>query len=209
MLNPNAHSAHMEPRRSRPDPDALYSVAEAQAGYFTTAQAGSSGYSRSLLTHHTDAGAFKRARTGVYRLSRFPASQWEDLFVAWLQAGPRAVVSHDSALALYDLSDLLPSETHFTLPRSSSRRRPQIRMHTTVLPPEDVTTREGLPVTSVSRTIADVARAGLPEDLVRQAIRQALDRGLTTEPALRDRAEVAGGRARRLIRAELAGQENR
>jgi len=209
MANSHVHSAHRRTQTSRPDPDALYAVAEAQAGYFTTAQAGSSGYSRSLVTHHADAGAFMRARTGVYRLSRFPSSPWEDLFIAWLQAGPRAVVSHDSAMALYELSDLLPSEAHFTLPRNSSRRRPQIRMHTSALPPEDVVTREGLPVTSVPRTIADVARAGLSENLVRQAIRQSLDRGLTTEPLLRDRAEVAGGRARRLILAELAGQENR
>jgi predicted transcriptional regulator of viral defense system len=156
------------------------------------------------VSHHAKTGTFARARTGVYRLSRFPASPWEDLFIAWLQAGPEAVVSHESALALLDLSDVMPSEMHFTLPRTSSRRRPDIRMHTSALAREDVAMREGLPVTSVARTIEDVARAGMSEDNVGQAITQALERGLASESLLRDRAERSGGRPRRLILAALA-----
>lgn len=209
MSKQSGHYAHKDTPRRRPDLDALYVLAEAQAGYFTTAQAGSAGYSRSLVAHHAETGTFTRPRTGVYRLSRFPASPWEDLFVAWLQAGPSAVVSHESALALFELSDVLPSEIHFTLPRTSSRRRPSIRMHTSPLPPEDIVMREGLPVTSVTRTIADVARAGTPEALVREAIQQSLERGLTTEALLRQRAKARGGRVRRLILAVLDGRDQR
>ena len=207
MSSETEHNAHNDATIGQPRQDALYAVAERQAGYFTTAQAGSAGYSRSLLAHHAKGGAFSRARTGVYRLSRFPASPWEDLFIAWLQAGPDAVVSHDSALALFELSDVLPSEVHFTLPRTSSRRRPHIRMHTSALDPSDVALREGLPVTSVARTIADVARAGMAGELVGQAIRQSLERGLTSEALLRTRAEASGGRARRLILATLGGTD--
>jgi len=81
--------------------------------------------------------------------------------VAWLKCGPKSAVSHESALALYDLSDVLPAGVHVTVPRTASRRRKGIRLHTSRLRPADVVKREGLPVTSVPRTIADVARAGL------------------------------------------------
>ena len=209
MSNNTEHIAHKTVPRGRPAQDALYAVAESQAGYFTTAQASSAGYSRSLVYHHAKAGTFAKARSGVYRLSRFPASPWEDLFVAWLQAGPEAVVSHDSALALFELSDAMPSEMHFTLPRTSSHRRPHIRMHTSALAREDVVMREGLPVTSVARTIADVARAGTSQGIVDQAITQSLERGLASESLLRDRAERGGGRARRLILSALDRRSDR
>lgn len=186
-MRPNAH-------KDSPRADDLYGVAEAQAGYFTTAQAAGAGYSRALLSHHAKE-AFTRVRPGVYRLARFPGSPREDLYVAWLDAGPRAVVSHDSALELYGLSDALPSESHITLPRTSSRRRAGIRMHTSSIEPWEVATRDGLPVTTVPRTIADVARAGADRDIIRQAVSQALDRGLVSEDELRSQAERRGGRA--------------
>ena len=113
-----------------PDHDRLYQIAEAQAGYFTSAQARSAGFSTSLVTYHTRSGRFEHVAPRVYRLSHFPASPREDLFVAWLRAGSAAVVSHDSALALYELSDALPAQIHITAPRTTSRRRSGIRLHT-------------------------------------------------------------------------------
>ena len=50
---------------------------------------------------------FERVRPRIYRFVQFPASAHADLHVASLQAGPDAAISHDSALALYDLSDPL------------------------------------------------------------------------------------------------------
>ncbi len=100
-----------------PDEQQLYEIAEAQAGYFTAKQAGAAGYSRQLLSHHAHAGNIQRVQHGIYRLTRFPHSPREDLYVAWLRCGPRAVISHDSALELYGLSDAMPTEIHVTVPR--------------------------------------------------------------------------------------------
>lgn len=169
---------------SSPNHDRLYQIAEAQAGYFTAAQARTAGFSHALLAYHLQTGLFVRVWPGVYRLVRFPASPHEDLFVAWLRVGLRAVISHDSALALYDLSDLLPSEIHLTVLRTSSRRHPNLRLHTNRLKPEEVTHYAGLPVTAPARTIVDVAASGLAEELVEQAIHEALRRGLTTDEQL-------------------------
>ena len=182
-----------------PDHDALYQVAEQQAGYFTARQARQAGFSPSLLSYHVGTGRFERVRPRVYRLVRFPASEHEDLYVAWLQAGPYSVISHDSALALYDLSDRLPDRIHITVPRTSSRRRPELQLHTKRLEPEDVTRYEGLPVTSVPRTLVDVAAAGLADEQVRQAIYEALRRGLVARESLLQLSASRGGRIKRLV----------
>ena len=186
-----------------PDHDHLYQIAEAQAGYFTSAQARSAGFSTSLVTYHTRTGHFERVAPRVYRLAHFPASPHEDLFVAWLRTGLASVVSHDSALALYELSDALPAQIHITAPRTTSRRRPGIRLHTNRLEQDDVTRYAGLPVTTVPRTIADVAITGLADELVLQAIEQALARGLTAPVELRILAAKRGGRVARLIESAL------
>ena len=183
----------------------LYDVAERQAGSFTTSQAKEAGFSSSQLTYHVRSGRFIRVRWGIYRLTHFPATPYEDLFVAWLAAGPDAVISHDSALALYDLSDALPARIHVTVPRSASRRRPGLALHTNQLDPEEVTTVEGLPVTTVSRTIADVASSGLAEEQVIQAAQQAVERGMVSKADLRSYAEERGGSTRRWIHRALEG----
>ena len=190
-------------KRQRPDHTALYSLAERQAGYFTARQAATAGFSWERLVEHTRRGRFLRVAHGVYRLGQFPSSPFEDLYVAWLRCGPKAVISRESALAVYDLSDVLPGEIHVTVPRTASRRRKGIRQHTGTLRQQDVKSRQGLPVTSVPRTIADVAKSGLGEELVRAAIQQALERGLTDKRSLLAEAKQRGGRAARLISQEL------
>lgn len=192
-----------------PDHDALYRRAEQQAGYFKARQAGEVGFSGERLTRHSQRGRFQRIARGIYRLSQFPASRLEDLVVAWLKCGPKSAISHESALAVHDLSDVVPAEAHVTVPRTASRRRIGIRLHTNFLRPEDVVRREGLPVTTVPRTIADVAKAGLSPDHVHRAIREALHRGLATRQALLTEAKRRGGRAAKLIRAALGGSGRR
>lgn len=187
----------------RPDHNALYRIAEQQAGYFTARQAARAGFSWERLTDYSKSGRFQRVARGIYRLSQFPSSRFEDLFVAWLRCGIKAVISHESALAVYDLSDVIPSETHVTVPRTASRRHKGIRLHTNQLRRTDVVKREGFPVTSVPRTIADVAKAGLSEDHIDRAIREAIQRGLTTKQALLAQAKKRGGRAARMIKASV------
>ena len=74
----------------------------------------------------------------------------------------------------------------------ASRRRSGLRLHTNSLKPEEITTREGLPVTTVARTIADVAIDGLAKELVVQAIHEAVNRGLTSQEALLSTGRLPG-----------------
>lgn len=194
-------------KKNRPNERQLYESAERQAGYFTTAQAKAAGFSAPLLSHHTKTGKFQRVRRGVYRWSAFPEMPNADLFVAWLSVGPKAVLSHDSALALYGLSDLLPSEVHLTVPRTTSRRRRGVRLHTGRLTPEEITHREGLPVTTIPRTLADLIRDGVSEEIIRQAVVEALARGLITRKDLLEYAQRRGGRVARIITKIIKEQE--
>jgi predicted transcriptional regulator of viral defense system len=189
----------------KPDYDRLYETAEGQAGYFTAKQARKLGFSWERLSDNVKRGRFLRIFRGIYRLAHFPSSTHEDLFVAWLRTGPNSIISHESALTIYDLSDVLASEVHVIIPRTASRRRQGLRLHTNRLKPEEITNRQGLPVTTVARTIADVAINGLAEEQVIQAIREALQRGQATREELMAQAVYQGGRAKKIIHETLTG----
>ena len=164
--------------------DKLYEIAESQAGYFTAQQARKVGFTWERLSENAAKGKFIRIQHGIYRLSHFPGSRFEDLFIAWLSAGVNSVISHESALAVYELSDQLPSEIHVILPRNSSRRKKGFQIHTNALSPEEITWREGLRVTTVERTLVDVYSGGIAHEQVELAVRQALQRGLITPETL-------------------------
>ena len=187
-----------------PDYDGLYEIAENQAGYFTASQAREVDFSWERLSSNAKTGLFLRVARGVYRLSRFPGSAYEDLFVAWLRTGRNAVISHESALSVYELTDVLPGDIHVIVHRTASRRRKGIRQHTNQLAPEEITRRAGLPVTTVARTIADVSISGLAEEQVQQAIQESLQRGLTSQNELLSHAGRRGGRAKRIVQAALS-----
>ncbi len=182
-----------------PDYDRLYRIAEDQAGYFTSQQAREAGYSWERLTNSVKSGKFQRVAQGLYRLRHFPNSSFEDLFVAHLRAGSKSVISHESALAVYELSDVLPGKVHVIVPRTASRRHKGIRLHTNRLKPDEITIRNGLPVTTVARTIADVISSGLASELVRQAIREGLQRGLLSRRELAAQATRRKGNVARAI----------
>src|SRR5688572_15875617 len=121
------------PVSDRVDHDGLYLIAESQAGYFTAEQALGVGMDRSTLRHHArPGGRYERFRRGLYRLRHFPSSQHEHVVAAWLVLPSPAVVSHESALELYELSDVIPNAVHITLPRAKrgQRARPGVRFHT-------------------------------------------------------------------------------
>lgn len=113
----------------------LYPVAESQAGYFTRQQADGVGVDSTRLARQAAACRLMRVAPGVYRLVQFPSLPHAELMIAWLQTGTGTVISHDSALALYDLSDDLPNEAHITVGRTASRRRSGMRLHMGCLAP--------------------------------------------------------------------------
>jgi predicted transcriptional regulator of viral defense system len=178
----------MDGQPTRPNWDRLFETAGAQDGYFTTRQAAAAGYSSQLLLKHIRAGRVVRTRRGIYRLVHFPAGEHEELVTAWLWSERAGVVSHQTALALYGLSDALPAHVHLTLPGDWRRRRFRIPadvvLHHADVPPEDRAWFGAVPTTNPRRSLNDCVREGLSPELLRQAARQALRRGLVTKAEL-------------------------
>ena len=179
---------------NKPNYDALYNIVEDQGGYFTAAQARSVGFSWERLSNNVKSEQFDRVSRGVYRFVKFPSSRYEDLFIAWLRSGSESVISHESALSVYDVSDIISVEIHVIVPRTASRRRKGIKYHTNKLEENEVTRREGLPVTTFPRTLADISKSGVAEEQVVMAIRDGIKKGLVTFEMLRYEAEKRGGR---------------
>lgn len=188
----------------RVDHDGLYRIAESQAGYFTAEQALDAGMDRSTLIHHArPEGRYERVRRGLYRLRHFPSSPHEHVVAAWLPLPSPAVVSHESALELYELSDVIPNAVHITLPRTKrgQRTRPGVRFHALSDPPAPNQIRQvaGVRATSPERTIVDSLEAGTQAEQIELAVRQALERGLTTPRRLRAAAAGRPARVRTFI----------
>jgi predicted transcriptional regulator of viral defense system len=187
------------------DHDALYIQAESQAGYFTAGQALKAGMDRATLRHHArPGGRYQRVGRGLYRLRHFPTGPHEHVMAAWLPLrGNGAVVSHESALELQDLSDVIPDAVHLTVPRSERGIRPRagVRLHTSEDPPRGKEVRQvaGLPVTGPERSILDALESGAQPEQIEMAIRQALGRGLTTRSRLRRSASSRPERVRRFV----------
>ena len=177
----------------------LYQIAEDQGGYFSLAQARKIGLRKTQIYRELKRGKFEKANRGVYRFVQFPASRFEEIHVAVLSAGEHAVVGFQSALYVYDLSDIIPDEIHLILPATSSRRRPGIRVHTIQLIPEQITQFEGLSITTVDKTIIDCAFAYVDDEQIRLAVFQSLRRGLTTQQKLITQAKNRPTRVLNLI----------
>lgn len=171
-----------------PDWDHLFEIAAAQDGLFTTQQAAAAGYSPQLVAHHLRSGRMVRVWRGVYRLVHFPAGDHEDLTVLWLWSEQQGVFSHQTALALHDLSDVLPSHVHLTLPKAWQKRRLRV--------PDGVLLHYGgvaegerywfgpVPATAPLRTLEDCSAEHLPPELLRDAALDALHRGLVARDEL-------------------------
>jgi predicted transcriptional regulator of viral defense system len=193
----------------KPDRGGLFQLASEQRGYFTATQAREYGYSRALLAYHARTGTFQRAFVGVYRFRDYPSTPREEIVAAWLVVGKDvAVVSHESALERWDLSDLIPDAIHLTVPRSR-RHLPHLTgmmIHTTTRPldSDNVQDLEGIRVTTPPRTLLDVAEAGGAPDQIRFALFQAISRGWIDRDALRTQAASRGPRVARLIDESLS-----
>jgi predicted transcriptional regulator of viral defense system len=182
----------------RPDMRGLEATAYSQHGYFTTSQARERGLSSQLLSHYVRGNRFERVRRGLYRLPGFPRPEDDEMREKWMAVGAgKAVLSHQSALALLDLSDNIPNAVHLLLGRRyrGLRRPAGVVIHTRPDEEEVATVwREGLRLTAPARTLVDVAGEIQPEQL-EMAVRQALGRGLLT-------ARELEGEARRRARSD-------
>jgi predicted transcriptional regulator of viral defense system len=104
----------------------LYDIAEDQQVFFTTKQAKAVGFAENTHAYHIQAGNWIREHRGIYRLASFPQVERPDLMLWSLWSRNRAesdqgVYSHQTALSLHDLFNVMPAKLHMTVPRSFRR----------------------------------------------------------------------------------------
>lgn len=174
----------------------LAALAAGQSGYFTAAQALSVGYSYQGQKFHADRGNWLRVDRGLFRLPEWPVGEHDDLIRWSLWSRNRAVVSHETALAVHDLGDVNPAVVHLTVPANFRSRAPGgIRLHRAELPPADIWLWEGFRIATPLRSLLDVAAGTLELDQLSDAVRRAFEQAWTTQDDLIARAEELGPRA--------------
>jgi predicted transcriptional regulator of viral defense system len=166
--------------------DELFALAEEHDGLLTSKEARTAGIQDSVLVRLAQRGRLERMTRGVYRIAHYPTdrlAQYREA-VLWAKAsqGPEHIaLSHETALLLYGISDANPSRVNLTVPTSARLRRKSpewVAIHRANLSSQDIGEHEGLPVTSVSRSIMDVFLATHRIDVARQSVSAALREGL-------------------------------
>lgn len=173
--------------------DLLFQIAERQQGYFTSRQAEECGYPSSNVHRYLISKEWIRERHGIYRLARYPMTDRPEL-VLWSlwsrdkKGQVRGVWSHETALDIFELSDVMPSKLHMSVPKKFRKRveiPKALALHYVDLREVDIQAQQGYLVTTPLRTLIDIAQAGeLSYDLIKQAVHAALRKGMVTRREL-------------------------
>jgi predicted transcriptional regulator of viral defense system len=185
----------------------LFQLAASQGGYFSAAQARKVGYSYQAQAYHVGAGNWARIDRGLFRLPEWIPDLHDDLIRWTLWSRGRAVVSHETALAVHGVGEFESARVHLTVPPGFSMRDPAVILHHVDLPENDVIERDGFRLTTVARALIDTAALAPDEDQLARAIEEARETGLVTPRQLRARAEAIDPRAALYIERALHRSE--
>ncbi len=177
--------------------DHLFEIADRQQGYFTTKQAVECGYSRTNFHRYLASGEWVKELRGIYRLVHYPIPLHPD-FVLWslwscnIKGEMQGVWSYETALDIYELSDVMPAKMHMTVPkrfRKWTKIPKNLVLHFDDIPETEIIAQQGYLVTTPLRTIVDISEEGkLSEDFIVQAIQDALKKGLFSRTKLNEMA---------------------
>src|SRR3990172_2460417 len=142
----------------------LFEIAESQQGFFTSKQAINCGFSSKNHQYFVKKGKWINEGWGIYRLANYPVTERPDLMKWYLWSRnkndiPQAVFSHETALMLYDLSDVMPDKIHMTVPKKFRKfnKIPKIlKIYKMDLSDSDIRIYLSIKVTTVIRTIIDI-----------------------------------------------------
>jgi very-short-patch-repair endonuclease len=181
---------------------AIAELARRQYGVVARRQLLEVGVREDAIQHRLAIGRLHALHRGVYLVGHGVVPREGRWLAAVLAVGEGAVLSHWSAAALWMIRPNSRSVIDITAPRKS-RSWDGIRRHHKALPEDEVTVEEGIPVTTVPRTIFDLA-ATEPTDVVESMLREMEFRQLYDRLSLRDLGErYPGRRGVRKVRAAL------
>jgi len=169
--------------------DCLFEIADQQQGYFTSLQAKNCGYYDGHFPRYIKSGEWLHIKRGIYRLAHYPLNDRPDL-VEWSlwsrnkQGENEGVWSHETALDLYDLCDIMPAKLHLTVPKHFRRSNlpPHLKLYFADLKKSDWSQKQGYRITTPIRTLWDLAQTQqISNEHLECAIHEAKKTGLITQ----------------------------
>jgi hypothetical protein len=149
----------------RPPDRAIADLARRQHGVVSRKQLLGLGLGRGAIGHRVAVGRLHPVHAGAYAVGHPLTSRHGRWMAAVLVAGEGAVLSHRCAAALWGIGPGSPGLAEVTSPRRGSRRG--MTLHWSRLAADEVTRVDGIPVTSVARTLLELAGVLRPRALER------------------------------------------
>jgi very-short-patch-repair endonuclease len=194
---------------------ALAQLAARQHGVIARRQLRELGFGEEAIKTRLAEGRLHHLHEQVYAVGHTRLAVRAPWWAALLAYGPGAVLSHQSAAVLWGIRRKRRGPIHVTAPggRQGLRRRKGIWIHRCKLVPEDRTTRDGFPATTLGRTLFDLAEV-VPFDQLKGAAEEADRLKLLRLPELEQCCERGHGRralrpVRRLIEELRPADEGR
>jgi very-short-patch-repair endonuclease len=163
----------------------IAALAGDQHGVVARSQLLHAGLTAEAIKRRVRAGRLHRVHAGVYAVGHRVLTREGRWMAAVLACGPKAVLSHATAAAAWDLRRA-GTVIHVTVPGRGGGKAPRgVRLHRSpTLTPAEITDYRGIPVTRVARTIIDLARI-VSEDELERIVDLADEHGLVDFAALR------------------------
>jgi hypothetical protein len=160
---------------------AVFRLASQQHGAFARWQVLAHGGHDELIRRRCREGFWIAVRPGVYVLAGLPPDPDRELWIAWLAVGPHAVVSHETAGERQVLRPVIAGRLVFTTKHGDHHRLRGVVVHQLRdLLPHHVHVVDGLPCTTVARTIVDLAAVSQIGRL-RLVVENGVNDGLVTD----------------------------
>ncbi len=142
------------------------------------------GLTRAAIAYRVRAGRMQRWHRGVYILGPAPPTPMAKARAAALAGGANAVVSHRSAACLFGLVPDIAGDVEITVAGRNPGSHPGIRLHRVPeLPRQEITAMNGLRITTIARTICDLAATESARE-TEHALQEALYRRVVTPRAI-------------------------
>jgi very-short-patch-repair endonuclease/predicted transcriptional regulator of viral defense system len=171
-MPPPSHVVHgIDVQRATADLE-LAALAASQRGVVSRGQLLGLGFGRGAIEVRLARGQLHMVHRGVYAVGHTALGERGRLRAALFACGRASVLSHRSAAHLWAMS---PSASRLIEASGPTRRRGArgVRYHQARLHRDDVTGHEGFPVTSVARTLLDLAEV-VPRERLARAVERAV-----------------------------------
>ena len=153
--------------------NAIYETAVEQYGFVTTDDVRELGIDIRRLGDFKKHKLATRVSSGLYRLNAIPATPYDQYMAAVLWHRGLGVLSHETALDLYDVCDINPAKIHVTVPTHPRVTRdvpPLYVLYRADLPAREITRFEGIPIVTLETAIRQCAEIHVGRHLLAQAI---------------------------------------